>query len=159
MKFLFALLALCVSASLASDVLTLTNDNFDQALADNSVIMVKFYAPWCGHCKSLAPVWEEIATDLKEKGIAIAKGMFLFFLLVKVFLVLFCFVLFCYSIVSFFLSFFFFFCFVLFYFILFYFVSHPFFFSRCHRRGRIGQGLPNPRFPHFEVVQERKVLR
>ena len=91
MKFLFALLAICVSASLASDVLTLTNDNFDQALADNSVLMVKFYAPWCGHCKSLAPVWEELATDLKEKNIAIAKGIYYFLIAVLVLLTILCF--------------------------------------------------------------------
>jgi len=48
--------------------------NFRELIADaDKDALIEFYAPWCGHCKSLAPKYEELATKLKDEEVVIAK--------------------------------------------------------------------------------------
>jgi len=66
-KFVLGL-AFCIvyiSFCHAGDVLQLTDSDFDSQLAGADLALVKFYAPWCGHCKKIAPEFEKAATVLK----------------------------------------------------------------------------------------------
>jgi len=54
---------------------TLVGLNHDEIVNDPTKdVFVKYYAPWCGHCKKLAPIWDELAESVKDiPDVVIAK--------------------------------------------------------------------------------------
>lgn len=48
--------------------LILNNNNFDETIK-NGVVLVDFWATWCGPCKMLAPTIEELATEYKGRAV------------------------------------------------------------------------------------------
>lgn len=62
------LAAFLLSVASADDVVTATKANFDEIVGKDELTLVKFFAPWCGHCKKMAEDFKEAATELKGKA-------------------------------------------------------------------------------------------
>jgi len=65
-----------VKAKKAASAVTILDDtNFDKIVMDPTKdVLVEFYAPWCGHCKRLAPDYEKVASAFEnEKNVVVAN--------------------------------------------------------------------------------------
>ena len=53
----------------------MVGETFEEIVGDpEKEVLIEFYAPWCGHCKALAPKFDELGEKLKEtENLVIAK--------------------------------------------------------------------------------------
>lgn len=65
-----AVLAAVATAHDGHGAQALTEESFDAALASGDAYFVKYFAPWCGHCKRLAPTWAELAESVAHGPLA-----------------------------------------------------------------------------------------
>lgn len=75
--FTIALFAItkCEDVELDENVHVLTDANFKDFVTNNEFVFVKFYAPWCGHCKKMAPGYSKLGKRMLDENsnIKIAK--------------------------------------------------------------------------------------
>ncbi len=70
-----ALLAITASLMAGSSfALDLTMENFAE-MVNGKTVFIKFYAPWCGHCKEMAGDWAKLEEDFKDHEVALVGSV------------------------------------------------------------------------------------
>jgi len=48
---------------------TITDANFEELVKENKVLVVDFWAEWCGPCRMISPIIEELASEYEDKAV------------------------------------------------------------------------------------------
>ena len=67
------LMVLACAAVATAEMQTLTSSTFDLTIGGDQFVFVKFFAPWCGHCKRMAPDWKKLGDDVDQEKVVIAE--------------------------------------------------------------------------------------
>ncbi|WP_340615363.1 thioredoxin [Xenorhabdus entomophaga] len=51
-----------------STLIELTEDNFDSVVDTKGICVVRFWAPWCGPCRAVAPTFNQLSIDMKDSA-------------------------------------------------------------------------------------------
>merc|ERR1712032_1512985 len=63
MKFFTSLvLFVAITRNISASVIQLNPETYD-SITDGKTVFIKFFAPWCGHCKKMAPDWEKLSEE------------------------------------------------------------------------------------------------
>lgn len=58
-------IAFCIALAASSSAIELTPDNYFEE-TDGKTVFLKFFAPWCGHCKALKPDWDKLMAEFAD---------------------------------------------------------------------------------------------
>lgn len=49
--------------------LAINNENYKEVIATDKVVMIDFWAEWCGPCRQMSPIVDEMATEFGDKAV------------------------------------------------------------------------------------------
>jgi thiol-disulfide isomerase/thioredoxin len=53
-------------------VVQLSTENLPEILSSENIVLVNYYAPWCGHCETLSPILDDVAREIHDLGLSVS---------------------------------------------------------------------------------------